>query len=302
VRFVSTRRWITVLVTLALLPGLLPASAVSAAGMTIAGANAVNIRSCPQSDCDVIAVATRGNTMQATGEPENGFTPVTYDGISGYVASAFLFPAGQDTWFREGMAGCKRVALIFDIGVGFEPSTTIIDTLVSTGTPATMFPMGTFALNQPEYLKLLADAGFPIGTHGQEAVDLTKAGPSDVTWSLDTSAELIEAVIGHPIEPLYTPYAATIDANVRAAAISIGYLPVGWKVAAIDFNWTATGDSVYNDIMPNIYDGAIVEMHLDAPVTETSTAVALPRIIADLTAQGYTFVTVQDMMQPCPAG
>jgi peptidoglycan/xylan/chitin deacetylase (PgdA/CDA1 family) len=121
-----------------------------------------------------------------------------------------------------------------------------------------------------------------------------------VTWSLETSASLIESLIGHPIEPLYTPYASTIDANVRAAAVSIGYLPVGWKVAAVDFNWTATGDSVYNDIMPEIYDGAIVEMHLDGPVSETSTAVALPRFIADLTAQGYTFVTVQDMMQPCP--
>jgi len=53
--------------------------------------------------------------------------------------------------------------------------------------------------------------------------------------------------------------------------------------------------------MRNVTDGAIIEMHLDGPASALSTGVALPWLIADLRAEGYQFVTIPQMTEPCPA-
>jgi hypothetical protein len=51
--------------------------------------------------------------------------------------------------------------------------------------------------------------------------------------------------------------------------------------------------------MPNVYDGAIVELHLDGPASATSTGVALPWIVDELRDAGYTFVTIPELARPC---
>ena len=269
------------------------------AAVTVAGTPGVNVRSCPALDCDVLAIAHLGESLTPTGNSESGFTPVNFNGVNGYAFSLYLVAPGQDLWFRQGQPGCQRVALMFNIVVGYEPSVSIVDTLISTGTAATMFPMGYFASDYPGYTQRLNDAGFAIGTHGQDMVYMTELGPDQIKWDVNTSLEVIAGVTGNEPEPLFTPYASDTSPFVRSVVASLGVLPVGRNVAAIDYTWTATEDSVYSDVLNNVYDGAIVELHLDAPATSSSTALALPRIIADLTAQGYTFVTIPDMILPC---
>ena len=109
----------------------------------------------------------------------------------------------------------------------------------------------------------------------------------------------IARVTGSLPEPWFTPYAAASDPRVRAVVAAAGYLPVGWEVPAADYGADATSAEVYERVMGNVYDGAIVEMHLDGPATEWSTAEALPWIIDELETQGYDFVTVPEMVTPC---
>lgn len=286
------------LIPLLLLSSITLASAQSPT-LTVAGAPAVNIRSCAELDCDIVAVADLGEEVTSTGETENGFTPVQFGNVTGYAFSLYLIGPDDDLWFTEGLPGCDRIALIFDIGIGYTPSQTILDTLEETDTIATMFPMGIFAEDQPEYLEQMYDLGFPIGTHGQDAILLTDETAEVIADDVSMSLETIGAVIETDPEPLFTPYAADTDALVRSVVAGLGILPVGWNVAAVDYAADATADGVYNDVVENVYDGAIVEMHLDGPATEESTAAALPSIIADLTDQGYTFVSVSDMTLPC---
>lgn len=208
--------------------------------------------------------------------------------------------AGDAPWLVEGDVACPCVALIFDIGIGETPSESILDTLIEKDVPATMFPMGTFAREQPGYLRRLADAGFQVGTHGDTNRWLTDAPDEAIRADTRTSVDAIEAVIGRPIDPWHTPYAANTDERVRAVVASEGLLPVGWKVAAPDWSADATEEGVYDAVFFNAYPGAIVEMHLDGPGTERSTARALPRLVDDLRARGFAFVTIGEMLHPCP--
>ncbi|MGB3328493.1 MAG: SH3 domain-containing protein [Thermomicrobiales bacterium] len=289
-------RLMLVLLILATAIGPIPATAASA---TVTAGSLVNVRACARLDCDVIGNAELGATLNVTGAATNGFLPVAWQGVTGYVYANFLDRGSDDPWFREGDVSCNRVALIFNIGIGYTPSQSVISTLLQKNAAATMFPMGWWANVQPDYLRQLDAAGFAIGTHGDQRVTLTSLSDAGVRKEMIDSKAAIEAVLGHPIDEIMTPYAAETDLRVRRIVAGLGLLPVGWGVAAADYDTTATEQYVYARVMNGIYPGAVVEFHLDGPATATSTARALPRIIDALRAQGYDLSTVPDLMTAC---
>jgi peptidoglycan/xylan/chitin deacetylase (PgdA/CDA1 family) len=210
-------------------------------------------------------------------------------------------PVEKNVWLVEGDVSCPRIALIFNIGIGHAPSDAVFETLVEKDVPAMMFPTGSFAREHPEYLRRLDEAGVGIGTHGDASLWLTDATNMEIRADILASIEVIEAVIGRPIDPYHTPYSANTDERVRAVVASMGLVPVGWRVAAPDWTADATKEGVYNAVFHRAYPGAIVEMHLDGPATQTSTARALPRLIDDLRTRGFEFVTLESMLEPCDA-
>lgn len=268
---------------------------------TVSGTDAVLIRACPSLNCEIVGTAPLGTSLDITGEPQDGFVPVVWQGISGFAYRLFVSNPGESPWLVRGEAGCNQVALIFNIGIGFTPSQSILDTLMGRDVAATMFPMGWWAPEYPDYLRSLNEAGFVIGTHGDQRNLLTGADDETVLRDVEASILAIEAVIERPIDPWFTPYAAATDERIRSIVAGLGIMPVGWTVAANDYGESATSEEVFDRIMTEVHPGAIVEFHLDGPATESSTAIALPGIIDGLRAQGYDLVTVADLARPCPA-
>lgn len=293
--------WAVLLMVTLLIGMTLPAAAQTAgAPGTITATDFANVRSCPSTACDVLAQAPLGAALTITGATSDGWSPVSYQGQAGYVYYFYVdTPDVDDPWLTEGTPGCKRIALIFDIGMGEPPSQSVLTTLVQTRTPATMFAMGWWAEAFPGYLRQLRDAGFPIGTHGYSRQTLPGRSDAEIVADLNKSAQAIEAVTGQPVVRFATPYAAETNTRVRSLIAQQGFLPVGWKVAGNDYAATANSNDVYNRVVGGAYDGAIVELHLDGAATDSSTGAVLPAIIRDLRAQGYQFVTIPQMANPC---
>ena len=301
-RSLHGRGWHLLLVSVVLVGLALPLQPAQAATAAVTATSTLNIRDCPTLECEVVSQAKLGDRIEVTGSAVNGFLPVRHAGRDGWAYRLFLKTSSTAPWFTEGSAACApRVGFIFNIGIGYTPSQTILDTLVAEDVAATMFPMGSFARSQPGYLRALADNGFPIGTHGDQNRYLTTA--SDYLVAQDTldSIAAIEAVIGRSIDQFHTPYAADTNNRVRGIVADLGLLPVGWTIGANDYASTATEQAVYSRVMSNVYPGAVIEFHLDGPATSQSTARALPRLIRDLRAQGYDFATIPEMIEPCGA-
>jgi len=280
--------------------GLMPVSAVALA--TVVGTDAVNIRACPSLACKVIASAPLGYALTVTGPPTDGFTPVSYGNQVGFAYGLYLAtdPASVP-YLAQGAPGCKRLALIFNIGIGDEPATGIFDTLTAQDVPATMFPMGWWAQARPDLIARMAEDGFAIGSHGDQRRLLTELSNADVVREIRAARDAIGAALGSAPGPWFTPYAAAGDARVRALIAAEGFLPVSWTVPADDYGPSATATGVYDRVMRAATDGAIIEMHLDGPASASSTGVALLWLIADLRAEGYQFVTIPQMTMPCAA-
>jgi peptidoglycan/xylan/chitin deacetylase (PgdA/CDA1 family) len=194
------------------------------------------------------------------------------------------------------------VAFLFNLGVGYGTRTELLDWMKANRVPATMFPMGWWAKDEPEALEKMHQLGFAIGSHGDQRNELTTLSDAGIGADIRAAADAIEAVTGEPPLPYFTPYAAATDARVNQAIANAGYLPVGWDVPADDWNFNVTADHVFGMVMPKIKDGSVVEFHLDAPASKESTVVAVPWIVERLRQQGYTIVPLADIMLPCPAG
>ena len=142
--------------------------------------------------------------------------------------------------------------------------------------------------------RLVAD-GYVIGSHGYARQELTPLSDANVVKDIQKAGKAIEQATGAPAGPWFTPYAAAIDGRVMSLIAGQGYLPVGWRLAARDYDETAYEADDYQRVVGNAYDGAIVEFHIDGPATATSTGRALPRIIDNLRNRGYRFVTITQM-------
>ena len=269
---------------------------------TVVGTTGLNIRECPDVSCGSLGLAQLEDSIVVTGPAQDGYLPVEWGGRAGWAWQLYVATPSRGTPFlQQGMPGCKRVAFIFNIGIGEPLQIHPLLWLRAEKVPVTIFPMGWWALAFPDDMRTLAMLGFPIGTHGDVRLNLTGFSDEEVVTDIRDSATHIRQVIGKDPVPYFTPYAADMDERVRNLAAREGFLPVAWDVPADDWRDDITPEYVYDRVVPNVEDGSIVEFHLDGPASAASTAVAIPWIVEDLRERGFQFVTIQDMAQPCGA-
>lgn len=300
------QRWLRCLVLMSIVVPLWPLSGAATApdppNAHVVSTPELAVRACPAQACAVIALAPLGADIAVTGAEIDGFVPVTYAGTAGYVQPFFVANDPADPpFFAAGAPGCQRVAFLFNIGVGFPPDASILDTLQAEDVPAAMFVMGWWVDQQPRpaILSRMVDEGYLIGSHGYDAIELTSRSDDEVYDDITHATAAIEEATGRPPAPYFTPYAAAIDDRVRSLVAAQGLLPIAWEVPAADYGPDVTANEVYARVIDTMYDGAIVEFHLDAAASAASTGEALPMIISDLRQQGYRFVSIPDLMQPC---
>ena len=189
-----------------------------------------------------------------------------------------------------------NLALVINVGAGFEPATGMLDTLAEKQLRATFFVMGWWAEQNPELLRRIADEGHEIASHGHSVFELTRVSDVAVRDDLERADAAISAVIGRTTRPLWSASASARDRRVNRIAASLGYRPIFWTYATSDWRPTATADGIYREVIDNAANGAIIVLHFDSPTTVSSTAVALPRMIDDLRAAGFTLVTITELL------
>ncbi len=189
-----------------------------------------------------------------------------------------------------------NVALVINVGAGYEPAVGMLDTLAEKDYRASIFVMGWWAEKYPEILRRMTDDGHEIASHGYRAVELTTVSDAAVREDLEQADAAISAVTGRTTRPLWSAFASASDRRVNRVAASVGYRPIFWTVNAFDWSRDSTAEGVYRQVMNNIVNGAIVELHFDSPTTIRSTAVALPWLIDDLRAAGYRLVTITELL------
>ena len=204
-------------------------------------------------------------------------------------------PVSEDE-VLHGDPNVANMALVFNVGAGYEPATGILDTLAERQLHATFFVMGWWADRHPDVLRQIADGGHEIASHGHSIFDLTQASDDQVRADLESADLSISAVIGKTTRPLWSPSAGYRNARVRGIAASLGYRPILWTVDSGDWTLEATVESVYSHVVNSAANGTIVVLHFDSPKTRETTAEVLPAVIDTLRGAGYRLMTITELL------
>ena len=201
----------------------------------------------------------------------------------------------------------KVVALTFDAAWGNEDTQQLIDILGQYNVPATFFLVGDWVDNYPESVKALSDAGHSVQNHSNTHPYLTQCSADTIMFELNACNDKIEAITGvRPtlIRPPYGDYNDTVVNTIR----SMGMEPIQWDVDSLDWK-ELSAPEITQRVLSGVQPGSIVLFHNAA----LHTPEALPDIIDSLMQEGYTFVTVNDLIltgdytidhtgRQCPAG
>jgi peptidoglycan/xylan/chitin deacetylase (PgdA/CDA1 family) len=202
----------------------------------------------------------------------------------------------SDEEVLHGDPALANVALVFNVGAGYEPATAILDALADHQQHATFFVMGWWADRHPDQLQQIASAGHEIASHGHSIFDLTQASDAQVRADLQDADRSISAVTGRSTRPLWSPSAGYRDTRVRSIAASLGYRPILWTVDSGDWTTEATPESVYSHVVNGAANGAIIVLHYDSPHSASATAEVLPAAIDALRGAGYRLTTVTELL------
>ena len=196
--------------------------------------------------------------------------------------------AGKSDMVREKETDMRKyVALTFDDGPNSRYTKPLLDGLRERGIRASFFLVGECIDGKEDLVKQMAEDGHLIGVHCMTHKDLTKEPLSDAKKEICETGEKIRAVTGVMRDSAPPPYGSW-NAKLEEA---VDMIPVFWDVDSIDWRLKNT-EKVTAKVLKDTEDGDIILMHDEF---RTSVEAAL-RIIDNLTAKGYTFVTVDELM------
>jgi peptidoglycan/xylan/chitin deacetylase (PgdA/CDA1 family) len=190
----------------------------------------------------------------------------------------------------------RVVALTFDAGANADGVASIVNTLGQNHVAASFFLTGNFTTAFTAQAKQMAAAG-RVGDHSVSHPYFTKLTDAQMREQVLGAEQTIKKATGLDPWPWFRfPY-GDYNAHTIAVVNSVGFVPVGWTVDTLGWEGTSGGitvSKIVNRVLGGLRPGEVVLMHCGSNPTDHSTldANALPTIIKDLKARGYSFVTL----------
>jgi peptidoglycan-N-acetylglucosamine deacetylase len=212
---------------------------------------------------------------------------------------------------RTGSQDAKAVALTFDDGPDPQWTPQILEVLKQKKVPATFFVVGQNVNRASWLLKRIVQDGHELGNHTYTHPNLG-AVPKQVTdLELTTNERLVESITGRQMRLWRAPYFGDAEPKtpnevepILEAQRKLNYVAVGLRVDPDDWDTDnpnpeqrANAENITQRTIEGVTSkdpekrGQIVLLH-DSGGDRSATVTALPRLIDELQARGYHFVTV----------
>lgn len=181
----------------------------------------------------------------------------------------------------------KKIALTFDDGPHPYYTEQLLDGLKERGVVATFFVTGEHAVLHPDIIKRMAEEGHLIGNHTYSHMQLTEKNREEFKEELIATSEVIEEMIGTEVIYVRPPYGIWD----KAFEAELNMIPVLWTVDTLD--WCSTSVSnITQSAIREAEENDIILMH---DYYDTTVTAAL-QIVDELQKEGFTFVTVEEIL------
>lgn len=181
----------------------------------------------------------------------------------------------------------KKIALTFDDGPNPDYTGMLLDGLKERGVKATFFVLGSEVELYPQLVRRASEEGHLIGVHAYRHVNLRQLSDAQAIEQVDRTNGAIYRATGQYasyIRPPYGCWKEDLDYEVQMVEVLWDIDPRDWA--------TTSSDLIVQRVLNEVEDNSIILLH-DA--SESSVQAALT-IIDTLQKQGYTFVTVEELL------
>ncbi len=186
----------------------------------------------------------------------------------------------------ESGIGEKAIALTFDDGPS-DYTEELLDGLQEYDARVSFFVIGSKAEKNPGIVERAHSEGHLIGNHTYSHIDFYKSSLTEIQDDINKSADVIENITGERPLFLRAPYGNANFIQLK----QLDSFFVHWSSSTYDW-FKEDEEYIYNRIMKEAKDGAIILMH----DTKEVTVKAVLRAIPELQEQGYEFVRVDDLL------
>ncbi|MCL2090835.1 MAG: polysaccharide deacetylase family protein [Micrococcales bacterium] len=187
------------------------------------------------------------------------------------------------------------VALTFDDGPG-DYTALLLDDLAARGVPATFFVLGSQVDKHPDIVARMAAEGHAVGNHSWSHPRLTTLSAEEAGWQIDATTTIVQQTTGTTPTLVRPPYGVSND-TVLAVLAERGAAAIMWSVDTEDWR-NRDVEITTQRALEGTEPGAIILMHDIHPTSVQ----AVPGIVDQLQAAGYTLVTVPELLGPTTPG
>lgn len=220
--------------------------------------------------------------------------------ITIFLASTVLYKTGAHAVFNGSnlrqlpiyrvQTDEKKLAISFDCAWGTDYTDTLLSVMKENEVKCTFFMVEFWTNKHPDYVKKIFDAGHEIGTHSATHPYMSKLDKTAIQKELTSSSKAIEQITGKKVEVFRPPYGDYDDLLIETAK-ELGLYTIQWDVDSLDWK-DLSATQITNRVISRVKNGSIVLFHNQG----LHTAEALPTIIKTLKEQGYTFVSVGELI------
>lgn len=198
---------------------------------------------------------------------------------------------------HHGHKGKKLVALTFDDGPDNMYTPQILHILKEKNVRATFFMMGKNIAAYPNEVKRIVQEGHAIGNHTYTHPDLRTLWTRQVINEIESTQLEMAKIVGRKSDLIRPPYGEATKADI-AILNELGFRNILWSVDTLDWEGK-TKDEILAIVEEQISPGGIILQHNFGSKAGLlhGTVEALPEMIDMLREKGYTFVTVQTLLE-----
>ncbi|UOE94294.1 polysaccharide deacetylase family sporulation protein PdaB [Alkalihalobacillus sp. LMS39] len=203
----------------------------------------------------------------------------------------FTTPEGPQAFYK-GNGEDNKVSLTFNISWGEERAVPILDILQEKEITATFFVSAAWAERYPELIERIIDDGHEVGNHGYRYENYTSWDDDKIKKDIRNSDQILQELTSEKLSLLRPPN-GQFDKRVLSIADSLDYSVVHWSVNGKDYENPGV-DVIVDNIVSSTNSGDVLLLHASDSAKQTHEA--LPIIIEKLTNDGFSFVTVSELM------
>ncbi len=189
----------------------------------------------------------------------------------------------------------QELALTFDDGPDNLYTPQILDILKQHKAKATFFLVGHKAEENPAMVKRILSEGHAIGNHTYNHLNLTKVKFNQAQADIAKGQQVLAKISKQKITLFRPPYSST-NKKLTKLVESTGQQTIMWSVAPYDYSgWES--QTIEQFILNRVSNGSIVVEHSAGGPAIAQTVASLPNVLTALQKQGYSFVTIPELLQ-----